>query len=122
MTAYLLPQVTTVFSQVPSPVMMPGGQGVAGSNPAVPTGQMGFSSLHSGANWGANGFPRAGLSQLGGLRLQDAVHGRCALGEREPDLVTVNRLGHRHAAVPDQVADVLQADIVCAQDGHERMP
>jgi hypothetical protein len=70
-----------------------GGQGVAGSNPAVPTGQMGFSSLYSGANWGANGFPRAGLSQQLGLRLQDAVHGRCGLGERGPDLVPADRLG-----------------------------
>jgi hypothetical protein len=41
-------------------VPVSGGQGVAGSNPAVPTGQMYFSFIGSGANWGANGFPEAG--------------------------------------------------------------
>jgi hypothetical protein len=82
----------------------------------------GFFEPISGSQLGSQWVSRAELSQLGGLRVQDAVHGRCALGERGPDLVTVNRLGHRRAAVPDKVADVLQADIVRAQDGHERMP
>ena len=93
-------------------VPVSGGQGVAGSNPAVPTGQRYFSFVGSGANSGANGFPGAGLSHLGGVRLQDAVHGRGVIGEGGPDLVSVDRLGDRRAAVPDQVADVLQADIV----------
>ena len=43
-------------------------------------------------------------------------------GEGGLDLLTVDRLGDRRATVPDQVADVLQPDIVCAQDGHERVP
>ena len=77
-----------------------GGQGVAGSNPAVPTGQRYFSFIGSGANSGANGFPGAGLSHLGGARLQDAVHGRGVIGEGGPDLVPVDRLGDRRAAVP----------------------
>jgi hypothetical protein len=44
-----------------------GGQGVAGSNPAVPTGQMGFSAEVSGANRGANGivgFPSASATRV----------------------------------------------------------
>jgi hypothetical protein len=41
-------------------VPVSGGQGVAGSNPAVPTVQTGFSAKVSGANWGANGFPEQG--------------------------------------------------------------
>ena len=71
---------------------------------------------------GANGFPGAGADQLGGVRLQDAVHGGGVIGEGGPDLVTIDRLGDRRAAVPDQVADVLHPDIVGAQDGHERVP
>ena len=36
--------------------------------------------------------------------------------------MTVHGLGDGRAAVPDQVADVLQPDIMGAQDGHERVP
>ena len=57
-------------------VPVSGGQGVAGSNPAVPTVQRCFLISVSGANWGANGFPGAGAGRLGGVRLQGAVHGR----------------------------------------------
>ena len=63
-----------------------------------------------------------GLRGLRGLGLENPVHGRRALGERGPYFVTVDRLGDGRAAVPDQVADVLQADIVRAEDGHERVP
>ena len=101
---------------------MTGSQGVAGSNPAVPTGKRYFSFVGSGANSGANGYPEAGLSDLGGVRLQDAVHGGGVIGEGGPDLVPVDRLGDRRAAVPDQVTDVLQADIVRTEDGQERVP
>ena len=41
-------------------------------------------------------------------------------GESGQDLLTVDRLGDRRAAVPDQVGNVLQASIVRAEDGHER--
>jgi hypothetical protein len=51
---------------------------------------------------------RVGLGRCGGLRLEDAVHGRSALGEGGPDLVPVDGLGGRRAAVPNQVADVLK--------------
>jgi len=49
-------------------VPVSGGQGVAGSNPAVPTGKGYFSLRRSGANSGANRFPGVRLSRLGGLR------------------------------------------------------
>ena len=42
-----------------------------------------------------------------------------ALGERWPDPVTVDRLGHVRADVTHEIADVLHRHIVCAQDGHE---
>jgi hypothetical protein len=46
-----------------------------------------------------------------------------ALSMRDgPDLVTADRPGDRRAAVPDQVGDGLQADIVRAEDGHKRVP
>jgi hypothetical protein len=51
---------------------------------------------------------RVGLGRCGGLRLEDAVHGRGALGEGGPDLVPVDGLGDRRAAAPNQVADVLK--------------
>jgi hypothetical protein len=37
-------------------LFVPGGQGVAGSNPAVPTGKRSFSDFPSGARSGAQGF------------------------------------------------------------------
>ncbi len=36
---------------------------------------------------GANGFPGAGAGELGGVRLQGAVHGGGVIGEGGPDLV-----------------------------------
>jgi hypothetical protein len=65
---------------------------------------------------------RSRAGQLGGVRLQGAVHGGGVIGEGGPDLVTVDRLGDRRAAVPDRVGNVLQAGIVRAEDGHERVP
>ena len=64
-----------------------GGQGVAGSNPAVPTGQRGFVPLLTifGSQW----VSRIRLGRLRGGCLKDSVHGRRAFGERGPDLVTV---------------------------------
>ena len=63
-----------------------------------------------------------GLRGLRGLGLENPVHGRRALGERGPYFVTVHGLGDRCAAVPDQVADVFEPDIVRTEDGHERVP
>src|SRR6266487_1821118 len=57
------------------------------------------------------------LARLGPL-LEDLVHGRGAGGERGPDLVPVDGLGDRGSAVAHQVADVLDADAVGAEDGH----
>ena len=74
-----------------------------------------------GSQW-VSGSCRPGLRGLRALGLENPVHGRRALGERGPDLVTVDRLGDRRAAVPNQVADVLQPDIVRAEDGYERVP
>ena len=65
---------------------------------------------------------RDGLSRSGPLLAEDLVHGRGAGGERGPDLVPVDGLGDGCAAVADQVADVLDADAVGAEDGHERVP
>ena len=45
--AHLPPQVVKIFSQVVSPMKMPGGQGVAGSNPAVPTVFQRFFAMYS---------------------------------------------------------------------------
>ncbi len=50
------------------------------------------------------------------------VHGGGVIGEGGPDLVTVDRLGDRCARVPDQVAELFQADITSAEDGHNRVP
>jgi hypothetical protein len=52
--------LTWVCAAVSASLPVSEGQGVAGSNPAVPTGQRYFSFVGSGANWGANGFPGAG--------------------------------------------------------------
>src|SRR3984885_12758097 len=63
-----------------------------------------------------------GLRRSGPLLAEDLVHGRGAGGERGPNLVPVDGLGDRCAAVADQVADVLNADAMGAEDGHERVP
>ena len=65
---------------------------------------------------------RDGLGGSGPLPAEDLVHGRGAGGERGPDLVAVDGLGDRCAAVAHQVADVLDADTAGGQDGHERVP
>jgi hypothetical protein len=52
---------------------------------------------------------------VGSFLGEDLVHGRGAGGERWPDLVPVNGLGDRGAAVADQAADVLDADTVGAE-------
>ena len=75
-----------------------GGQGVAGSNPAVPTGHRYFSPKISGANWGANGFPglwpsrpwremAVGHQDSAGAGLHDALAGmrRLPMKIREED-------------------------------------
>src|SRR6266487_1927511 len=49
------------------------------------------------------------LARLGPL-LEDLVHGRGAGGERGPDLVPLDGLGHGRATMPDEVADVLDRD------------
>ncbi len=66
----------------------------------------GFFRLSFGGQLGSQWFPGAGAGQLGGVRLQDAVHGGGVIGEGGPDLVTVDRLGDRCARVPDQVAEL----------------
>jgi hypothetical protein len=66
----------------------------------------GFFGPSFGSQLGSQWFPGAGAGQLGGVRLQDAVHGGGVIDEGGPDLVTVDRLGDRCAGVPDQVADV----------------
>src|SRR5712691_10058658 len=104
-----------------------GGQGVAGSNPAVPTrtcrseGVSGVSRdsfLIVGSQTGSHS--RGGFAGSGGLRplllTENLVHGRRARGERGPDLVPVDGLGNGRAAVAHQVADVLDADAAGAED------
>jgi hypothetical protein len=46
------------------------------------------------------------------VRLQDAIHGRGALREGGPDLMPMHRFGDRHAAVPGQIADVLEPEVM----------
>jgi hypothetical protein len=59
---------------------------------------------------------------LAGVRFlgEDLVHGCGAGGDRGPDLVPVDGLGDRGSTMAHQVADVLDADAVGAEDGHER--
>jgi hypothetical protein len=63
-----------------------------------------------------------GYADLDRFLLRILFNGDGAGGERGPDLVPVDGLGDRRAAVTDQVADVLDADTVGGQDGHERVP
>jgi hypothetical protein len=46
------------------------------------------------------------------LLTEDLAHGGRTGGERGPDLVSVDGLGDRSAAVAHQIADVLDADAV----------
>jgi len=65
-------------------------------------------------------FPERG--QVGSVAFAFRVQftAGAVFGEGGLDLVTVDRLGDRRAAVPDQVGNVLQVGIVRAEDGHER--
>jgi len=67
-------------------------------------------------------FPERG--QVGSVAFAFRVQftAGAVFGEGGLDLVTVDRLGDRRAAVPDQVGNVLQVGIVRAEDGHERVP
>src|ERR1019366_5966052 len=69
----------------------PGGQGVAGSNPAVPTRTCRSEGVSEfprgsfsifGSQTGSHSLTRTWHSRGFGLLLEDLVHGRCALGQR----------------------------------------
>jgi len=53
---------------------------------------------------------------------EDLVHGRGAGGQRGPDLVPVDGLSDRGAAMAHQVADVLNTDAMGAENGQKRVP
>src|SRR6201992_459793 len=60
------------------------------------------------------------VSRVGLPDLDESVPRGGGLGEGGADLVAVDGLGDRCAAVANQVADVFQADVVGAEDRHER--
>ena len=106
--------LTLAYAAVHGQVPVSGGQGVAGSNPAVPTGQRGFVPLFLilGSQLGSQWLSRSRAASSVAFAFRDAVHNGGAIGEGRRDLVTGNRLGDRRAAVPRLVDDVLRADIV----------
>ena len=65
-------------------------------------------------------FPERGQADSVAFAFRVRFTAGAGFGEGGLDLVTVDRLGDRRAAVPDQVGNVLQAGIVRAEDGHER--
>ena len=52
----------------------------------------------------------------------DAIHDRGTVVDDRADLLAVDQLGDRRAAVPDQARDLLQGDPVVGQQRNERVP
>jgi hypothetical protein len=89
----------------------------AGSNPATPTSSEGMRL--------APVRPMAGGEQLSiriRLAREDPVHDISAMHDHRPDLLAVDRLGRRRAAVADQARDPLDRDVRIRKQRDEAVP
>ena len=89
----------------------------AGSNPATPTSSEGVRSSRDRLTAGGEK-----LSIVACLAGEDPVHDVSAVHDHRADLLAVDRLGRRRAAVADQAGDVLDRYVGIEEQRDEAVP